>query len=87
MVDCSPAQVQSGQRSASIFEILAAFSTARLGIMERLARMTAAELSRTALPPRLQQPMSVVDICFFVAEHDDHHLRTIDELKSAFANR
>jgi hypothetical protein len=26
--------------------------------------------------------MSVVDLCFFVAEHDDHHLRTIAELKS-----
>jgi hypothetical protein len=26
--------------------------------------------------------MSVVDLCFFVAEHDDHHLRTIETLKS-----
>jgi hypothetical protein len=25
--------------------------------------------------------MSVVDLCFFVAEHDDHHLRTIEEMK------
>ena len=30
--------------------------------------------------------MSVVDLCFFVAEHDDHHLRTIDELRSALRN-
>ena len=43
--------------------------------------MSPAELARTALHPRLRQPMSVVDLCFFVAEHDDHHLRTIDELK------
>ena len=45
--------------------------------------MSPAELARTSLHPRLRQPMSVVDLCFFVAEHDDHHLRTIDELRSA----
>lgn len=68
-----------------ISEILADFSAARRQIVERLARMSTAELARTALHPRLRQPMSVVDLCFFVAEHDDHHLRTIDELRSAFA--
>ena len=40
-----------------------------------------ADLARTALHPRLRQPMSVTDLCFFVAEHDDHHLQTIEELK------
>ena len=66
-----------------IARILAEFSAVRGRIVDRLARMTPAELSRTALHPRLRQPMSVVDLCFFVAEHDDHHLRTIEELKSA----
>jgi hypothetical protein len=31
--------------------------------------------------------MSVVDLCFFVAEHDDHHLRTIAELRILFTGR
>ncbi len=65
-----------------ISDILADFSTVRLAIVERLARMSPTELARTALHPRLRQPMSVVDLCFFVAEHDDHHLRTIVELRS-----
>jgi len=64
-----------------ISDILADFSAVRDRIVARLARMTPAGLARTALHPRLRQPMSVVDLCFFVAEHDDHHLRTIDELK------
>lgn len=68
-----------------ISDIIANFSAARSRIMDRLARMSPAELARTALHPRLQQPMSVVDLCFFVAEHDDHHLRTIDELRALFA--
>ena len=62
-------------------DILADFSAARGRIIARLAGMTSADFARTALHPRLRQPMSVVDLCFFVAEHDDHHLRTIEELK------
>jgi uncharacterized damage-inducible protein DinB len=67
----------------AISELLADFSAARGRIVERLARMTPADFARTALHPRLRQPMSVTDLCFFVAEHDDHHLRTIEELRSA----
>jgi hypothetical protein len=61
--------------------VLSDFGRARRAILARLDRMNAAALSRTALHPRLQQPMSVVDLCFFVAEHDDHHLRTMAELR------
>ena len=67
----------------AISDILADFKVIRGRIVERLARMSTSQLGRTALHPRLRQPMSVVDLCFFVAEHDDHHLRTIDELKSS----
>lgn len=76
---------EAAHNNRPISAILADFSGARGRIMDRLTRMSAAEQSRTALHPRLQQPMSVVDLCFFVAEHDDHHLRTIDELRSALA--
>jgi len=78
---------EAAHNDRPISNILAEFSAARGRIVDRLVRMSPAELARTALHPRLRQPMSVVDLCFFVAEHDDHHLRTIDELRSAFANR
>jgi uncharacterized damage-inducible protein DinB len=71
----------------AISEILDQFTAARAAIVKRLARMTVAELTRTALHPRLRQPMTVVDLAFFVAEHDDHHLRTIAELKSHFGQQ
>jgi len=73
---------EAAHNDRAIADILADFSAVRRRIVERLTRMSPAELTRTALHPRLRQPMSVVDLCFFVAEHDDHHLRTIDELKS-----
>lgn len=74
---------EAAHNDRAISDILADFSAVRRRIVERLARMSPTELARTSLHPRLQQPMSVVDLCFFVAEHDDHHLRTIDEIKSA----
>ncbi len=77
---------EANHNARPISEILAAFHVARHAIMQRLERMSSAELARTALHPRLRQPMSVVDLCFFVAEHDDHHLQTIAELGTAFAN-
>lgn len=74
---------QAAHNDRPISDILAEFSAVRGRIVDRLARMTPAQLARTSLHPRLQQPMSVVDLCFFVAEHDDHHLRTIHEMRDA----
>jgi uncharacterized damage-inducible protein DinB len=78
---------EANHNNRPIADILSEFSDVRGRIVERLTRMTPAELARTALHPRLQQPMSVVDLCFFVAEHDDHHLGTIRELRTLLAER
>ncbi|HEX3552475.1 MAG TPA: DinB family protein [Thermoanaerobaculia bacterium] len=37
-------------------------------------------VSLTAIHPRLQQPMRVIDMALFIAEHDDHHLARMTEL-------
>ena len=73
---------EAAHNERAISDVLADFRSVRGRIVDRIARMSTAELARTALHPRLRQPMSVVDLCFFVAEHDDHHLRTIAELRS-----
>ena len=73
---------EADHNSRRIDDLLTAFRDARLRIVQRLERMSPADLSRVALHPRLQQPMSVVDLGFFVAEHDDHHLSTITTLAS-----
>ena len=73
---------EADHNSRRIDDLLTAFRDARLRVVQRLERMSPAELSRVALHPRLQQAMSVVDLGFFVAEHDDHHLNTITQLAS-----
>lgn len=64
-----------------IEDIVREFAERRARLVGRLEGLTDAELSATALHPRLEQPMTVVDLCFFVAEHDDHHLATITSLR------
>jgi len=62
-------------------ELLAGFDRERAGFMARVESLTHDDLARTALHPRLLQPMTVVDLCFFVAEHDDHHLARITSIR------
>ncbi len=57
--------------------ILAAFRRAREEWTNKLAKLDPAELEKTSLHPRLESPMRIIDLAFFVAEHDDHHLATI----------
>ena len=42
--------------------------------LSKLDSLTESDVARTALHPRLQQPMRLIDWAYFVAEHDDHHL-------------
>lgn len=67
--------------SREIREVLAEFRALRGEFVARVSVMTPAELARTAAHPRLGQPMSVIDLSFFMAEHDDHHLATITALR------
>jgi uncharacterized damage-inducible protein DinB len=73
---------EADHNAREMTDLLRQFRAARLRIVQRLERMSPMELSRVALHPRLQQPMSVIDLGFFVAEHDDHHLNTIITLAS-----
>jgi uncharacterized damage-inducible protein DinB len=61
-------------------EILDGFTLARLDIVTQLEAADEADWLRSALHPRLRTPMRLLDLAFFIAEHDDHHLATISEL-------
>jgi uncharacterized damage-inducible protein DinB len=61
-------------------QILGAFRKERSRLVSRLENLSAADLRHIAIHPRLHQPMTSVDLFFFVAEHDDHHLATVSQL-------
>lgn len=75
---------EGGHNDKDLADLLLEFDSRRSALIERCEAMGAKELARTALHPRLNQPMSVVDLLFFVAEHDDHHLASISDLLRRF---
>jgi hypothetical protein len=48
-------------------------------MLRLLDPLTLADAARTAVHPRLKISMRLVDLCYFVAVHDDHHLAVIRE--------
>lgn len=60
--------------------LLADFRVARTDWVRLLSQADEATIVRSALHPRLRTPMRLIDLGFFVAEHDDHHLVAISAL-------
>ena len=60
--------------------LLAGFRQVRGQFVRRLESLDDESVARSAHHPRLNQPMRVLDLMVFAAEHDDHHLARISEL-------
>ena len=71
---------QARHNDADLAEILRGFAAARGALVQVLEQLSTDDFGRAARHPRLDQPMRILDLCEFVAEHDDHHLRVIQEL-------
>ena len=69
----------------TIGHILAAFRKERMAFVRRLDAYDEVFVQRIALHPRLNVRIRVLDLAFFIAEHDDHHLARISELIRLFA--
>ncbi len=50
------------------------FTIERARLVAALRALTPDDLDRAARHPRLGTPMRAIDLAYFVAEHDDHHL-------------
>jgi hypothetical protein len=68
----------------AVEEILGTLYEMRFEMIDRLRRLTPAQLEHGALHPRLQQRMNVMDWLFFMCEHDDHHLAHMQRLKDEY---
>jgi len=61
-------------------EVIAELRTDREDMVARLEQLSEADWGKSALHPRIQQPMRIVDIIYFDSEHDDYHIARIREL-------
>ena len=71
---------EANHNATPLETILQSFRKLRMELVERLDNLDEAAITRTSLHPRLNAPMRVLDMIFFIAEHDDQHLARISEL-------
>jgi uncharacterized damage-inducible protein DinB len=67
----------ANHNAAAMPDLLSTFRTRRTAFVKRLELLDDSVLGRSALHPRLRQQMRLVDMVFFTAELDDHHLARI----------
>jgi uncharacterized damage-inducible protein DinB len=81
MADLTNRQTQEANHNAmSLDALLRQFRQARAKSVQQLESFPDDQLQLSAQHPRLKKPMNIVDIAYFVAEHDDYHLARISEL-------
>jgi uncharacterized damage-inducible protein DinB len=71
---------ESNHNAAPLGALLIAFRTARDATVRHLESFRDDGMAFTANHPRLKASMNVIDLAYFVAEHDDYHLARISEL-------
>ena len=70
----------SDYNSRPIDEILSEFRIMRSEAVSKFDALSEEDAELTALHPRLEQPMRLIDHAYFIAEHDAHHLAVIKTL-------
>jgi hypothetical protein len=63
-----------------IARVLAFFRDVRVNNLVRYRHLSPAEQSLSSVHPRLKVRMTPVDLAYFDAEHDDHHLLKISDI-------
>ncbi len=61
-------------------DLLDEFGERREELLSFLRKVKPADLEKVSKHPRLGTPMRIVDLAYFVAEHDDHHLTKISKM-------
>jgi uncharacterized damage-inducible protein DinB len=75
------ATTDGGFNAVSMDELLRQFDTQRTETLQLLDSIDVLDTTCTSLHPRLKQPMRIIDLAYFVAEHDDHHITIIKEMR------
>lgn len=73
----------SGHNAVHIEDLLSSFGDVRSEFVGRLDELDGSSIDQSAIHPRLEQPMRLLDLAFFVAEHDDHHLARMTRIMRA----
>ncbi len=84
--DMSPADLNNTATDQSSFnkmlveELIKDLVSEREKTIVMLQKLSEEDLLKTSMHPRLQQPMNIIDLMHFVAEHDLHHLHAVQSI-------
>jgi uncharacterized damage-inducible protein DinB len=73
---------EAAHHARPITAIVSEFRAARSALLTAVAALDDSAAAATSKHPRLEQPMRLIDHLYFVAEHDDHHLMRIGDLRN-----
>ena len=76
---------QADHNGRTVEDLVQEFRRERESFVERLETWDPGRIGQSSTHPRLKQPMRVIDMAFFVAEHDDHHLARMTDLARKLA--
>ena len=71
---------EAGFNNYPIRELLQQYTDERKKTLALLDSIHVKDQQGTSLHPRMQQPMRIIDIMYFTAEHDEHHMGVMEEL-------
>lgn len=74
---------QANHNERKLEELLSTFSMQRNRFISRLHELDEETSNFRSLHPRLQVMMRPVDVAYFTAEHDDHHLASMRTIVNA----
>ncbi len=81
VADLTNQRTNTANHNSTATEILLQrFREQRMIFVKQLMQVKDEQLTHSALHPRLRTPMRIIDLAYFVAEHDDHHLARIREI-------
>lgn len=75
---------EANHNEQSIVVLLDKFRAERAKLIKIFKSLSIETQNHRAMHPRIKVLMRPVDLLFFVAEHDDHHLVSITEIKNTY---
>jgi len=78
---------EANHNTTPLETLLVRFRKSRQKFLDKLESFSDEELAKVSIHPRLKQSVRVVDMCYFMAEHDDNHLARITEIARALQGK
>jgi uncharacterized damage-inducible protein DinB len=81
------ATFEAEHNQREIDDLLKFFYQERKQLVDELSDLNPEDFEKSSRHPRLKSALRLVDLCLFVAEHDDYHLARIRQLAQGFLDK